>query len=263
MKAGVFRPSRLADLYMAVGQVSGVLAYAALDLGDATSAAMHGAAAWHMANLVENDELRAWARGTQSLIARFNQEYVRAQLFAEEGLRFAGTDESKARLLCAAAQCAANQGDAGRTLGFIRDTQRVRDGHASNGFDGIFGFPLAKQMYYFASSLMWLSDRESLTAAGKYAQEAIELWRQWPQDERIVDDEALAHVYLATIRLKLGEVEGAAEAVAPILEIPLERKTSWMRKRVSDMRKILGEEEAGDARSIISLRHKLTEFEAS
>ena len=56
---------------------------------------------------------------------------------------------------------------------------------------------------------------------------------------RSLDDEALAHVYMATARLKLGEIEGAMDAVRPIIELPPERQISWIRRRVSELSALL------------------------
>jgi hypothetical protein len=55
--------------------------------------------------------VRAWARGTQALIARFDQNYERSRKYIEDGLRYAGAGTSEVRLLCGAAQTAANLGD--------------------------------------------------------------------------------------------------------------------------------------------------------
>jgi hypothetical protein len=262
MNAGALRPSQLSDLYVAIARASGVIAYAALDLGDVSAATVHGAAVWHMADLADDNGLRAWARGTQSLIARFNQEFVKAQLFAENGLRYAGVGTSRPRLLCAAAQCAAHQGDHGRTSSLIEEARRARDVSQPDSVEGIFGFPLAKQKYYVASTLMWFSDERSLITAVDNSADAIDIWRQQRQKE-MVDDEALAHIYLATARLKLGEVDGAMEAVAPVTELSKERRTSWMRRRISNLRKLLDVDHFGGSEVAATARQKLYEFEVS
>jgi len=60
----------------------------------------------------------------------------------------------------------------------------------------------------------------------------IDIWQYEPVEQRSLDDEALAHVYLATARLKPGEVEGAMDAVRPIIDLPEDRQISWIRKRM-------------------------------
>ena len=260
MTVGALRPRQLADLYLALGRVSGVISYAALDLGSAASAAIHSAVVWRMAELAGDDELRAWARGTQSLIARFSREFVRAQLYAEDGLKYAGTDTSRRRLLCGAAQCAGNLGDAARTYKLIESARGCGQVGEPDSADGIFGFPPAKQEYYAASSLMWLPDERSLTEAANSVSTAIEIWQQGPDRTHAVDDEVLAHIYLATVRLKLGQIDGSMEAMAPAMRLPDERKTSWMRRRVADIRRVLDGERFSGSGAAVAARQKLSEF---
>jgi hypothetical protein len=86
---------------------------------------------------------------------------------------------------------------------------------------------------------MWLHDATALQRAERDSEEAIALWRYEDEQFRSLDDEALAHVYLATARLKLGEIEGAMHAVRPIIELPPERQISWIRRRVSELAELL------------------------
>jgi hypothetical protein len=65
---------------------------------------------------------------------------------------------------------------------------------------------------------------------------------QEPVQQRSLDDEALAHVYMATARLQLGEVDGALEAVRPVMDLPPERQISWREKRVGNLADILAQD---------------------
>jgi hypothetical protein len=254
LKEGATRPEEISDIYVALGRVSGVLSYAALDLGDSKAAMLHGETAWKMGDIARDSELRAWARGTQSLISRFDKNYGRARLFIEDGLKYAGQGTSEIRLLCGAAQCAANLGDSSGAMANIENARRSRERAGRDSLEGLFGFSPAKQAYYSASSLMWLSDRPALELSSESATTAIKIWEHEPREQRSLDDEALAHVYLATARLKLGEIDGAMEAVRPIIELPRERQISWIRKRVGDLANVLdddrfhGSHRADDAR---------------
>jgi transcriptional regulator with XRE-family HTH domain len=239
LNGGLVRPHELADLYVALGRVSGVISYAALDLGSPRSAATHAGVTWKMGDAAGHDELRAWARGTQSLIARFDKNYPLAQDFIDDGLRYATTGTSEVRLLCGAAQCAANMGDKATALARIEEAHRSRDRARPDPIEGLFGFSPAKQAYYSASALMWLDDKAALRIAEQSALSAIDIWQDEPVSQRSLDDEALAHVYLATARIKLDEVEGAMAAVRPIIELPEDRQISWIRKRVSELAAIL------------------------
>lgn len=254
LKFGATRPGELSDLFIALGRVSGVLAYAALDLGDPAAAMVHGETSWRMGDMAGDNDLRAWSRGTQSLIARFGKRYDLGQRYIEDGLRFAGSGTSEVRLLCGGAQCAANVGDSETALGLIDRAQRARGRASPDKVEGLFGFSPAKQAYYSASSLMWLPDRSALEVAANKAVTAIDVWKHEPVGQRSLDDEALAHVYLATARLKLGEIDGAMAAVRPIIDLPPERQISWIRNRIGELANILDSDRfrnssaAGDAR---------------
>ncbi|HEY9418419.1 MAG TPA: helix-turn-helix transcriptional regulator [Pseudonocardia sp.] len=237
--SGAVRPGQLADLYVTLGRVCGIVTYAALDLGSPESAHTHAKAAWRTADFAGDNELRAWVRGTQSLVARFEKRYILAEAFVEDGFQFAGSGTSEIRLLCGAAQCAANLGDGESALTYIERARRARESAGPDSLEGLFGFSPAKQSYYSASSLMWLPDEPALQVAEASALDAIATWEHEPVEQRSLDDEALAHVYLATARLKLGEIEGAMESVRPIMDLPEERQISWIRKRIADLADLL------------------------
>ena len=239
IKKGAARPHELRDVYLTVGRASGVLSYAALDLGDPAAAETHGRTAWVLAELADDNELRAWVRGTQSLIARFQKKYGPAARFIEDGMKYAGPGTSTVRLLCGAAQCAANNGDATAAMSFLNEALAARETAAQDSVDGLFAFSYAKQLYYGGSSLMWLSDEMALRRAVRDSAEAIALWETECEQTRSLDDEALAHVYMATARIKLGEVEGAMEAVRPVIDLPADRQISWIRRRVSELADLL------------------------
>jgi tetratricopeptide (TPR) repeat protein len=239
LKDGAVRPHELADLYLAAGRASGVLSYAALDLGDPDGATTHARTAWRLADLASDDELRAWVRGTQSLIERFAKNYDKAAALISDGMKYAGPGTSTIRLLCGAAQCAANAGDSAAAQAFLDEALRAREHAQPDSVCGLFAFSRAKQLYYAGSSLMWLHDTPALQRAERDSGEAIAVWQHEGEQFRSLDDEALAHVYMATARLKLGEIEGAMDAVRPIIELPPERQTSWIRRRVSELSELL------------------------
>lgn len=234
------RPSAAADLTVHIGATSGVLAYAALDLGDPVTAHTHAALALRAAETTGDAELRAWARGTQSLIARFAGDYRRALDYALDGLEQAPREGTgRARLLAGVAQCHANMGDATGARHALDVAGDVRE-HAGEDGPGLFGFSRAKQLYYGGSSLMWLPGRDNALRARDEALEAIRLWKASGPHERSHDDEALAHVYAATACLTLHDLEHAVRLLEPILSLPAEQRISWIGKRLDNVASILG-----------------------
>ncbi|GAA1808100.1 hypothetical protein GCM10009682_32380 [Luedemannella flava] len=235
---GRARAAEETDLLLALGHMSGVLAYAALDLGDAAAAAGHARAAWQCADTIDHHGLRAWVRGTQSLICRFGSGYGKALTYARDGMHYAHDGAAQARLLCGQAQSHANIGDGPAAR---RELTAAADAHGREHTpaDGLFGFSAAKLAYYSGSTLIWLDHRDDAEHAQTESLRAIGLWEVSDPHERSMGDEALARVYLATARLQLHQLEGAVAALAPILDLPEDRKLSWIGKRLARIAEIL------------------------
>lgn len=250
LSSGAYRPQDQHDLYVAVSRTAGILAYAALDLGNTRIAARHAFAGFKTAALAGHHELQAWTRGTQSLIARFDRRFDEATRFITDGLRYADPLHGTAgtRLHCGAAQCAANLGDLDTTIAALNRATADRVHAAPDEVGGIFGFPIAKQFYYAGSSLMWLPDRDALTRAVHDAGAAIDLWQHEPADQRNLDDEALAHIYQATAYIRLGDIDAGMNAVQPILDLPVDRQISWITRRLAELASLIAHGPYGHTR---------------
>jgi hypothetical protein len=234
LRSGHHRPEDRSDLYAAAGRLSGVLSYAMLDMGDADEALEHATAAGRCAEYAGDAELAAWSAGTKSLIARFQGDYGRALEYVQDGYQWVGSGHGtgEARLRCGEAQCLANLGDSRAANAALDAAEQARERiRRPDSLGGLFGFSRAKQSYYAGSSLIWLQGGHDAERAAREATEAIALWQSGPADERSLDDERLAHIYLATARVQLDDVEGAADAIRPILSLPVEDQISWIVKR--------------------------------
>jgi tetratricopeptide (TPR) repeat protein len=214
----------------------------------------HADAAWVCAERAQDNELRVWVRGTQSLIARFEGDYDGAMGYVLEGLTYETPGTGELRLLSGYAQCHANLGDsrgANDALNFAL-TKRERLSTVDS-IAGIFEFSEAKQHYYAGSSLIWLDGGHDAQRAAQEAGEAIALWENAPPESRSLDDEALAHIYQATAYLQLGQLDAAADAVRPILDLPPERQISWIRKRLARFAGILRDDRYAGSHAAIDL----------
>ncbi|MFK8851206.1 multiprotein-bridging factor 1 family protein [Streptomyces sp. Ac-502] len=242
IRSGHHRPQDRSDLYVTTGRLSGVLAYALLDIGEPGEALNHAAAAARCAECAGDAELAAWVAGTRSLIARFMGDYGLALEFARDGYQWVGggNGTAEARLRCGEAQCLANLGNSVAANAALDSAEEARGRiRRPDELGGLFGFSVAKQRYYAGSSLIWLDGGHDAERAEREATAAIELWQASAPEERSLDDERLAHVYLATARVQLGDVEGAAAAVRPVLSLPVEDQISWIVKRMDRLSSML------------------------
>ncbi|KIZ16864.1 helix-turn-helix domain-containing protein [Streptomyces natalensis] len=253
-------PHERADLYVSAGRLSGILAYAALDLGDSAAALEHARAAGRCAQYAGDTELLMWVRGTQSLISRFAGDYGIALDYVRDGLQYAGDvpGTGEARLLCGEVQCLANLGDSRAANRTLRLAEQARERvQRPDSLTGLFEFSETKQRYYAASSLIWLNGGDDARTAATEAEAAIASWQQMPPEQRSLDDERLCHIYLATAQVQLGEVEAAAESMAPVLALPVEDQISWINKRAHRVGSILAAPRYHQSSAAVDLREAI------
>ena len=227
-------PAMARDLYLVAGLLSGISAYACLDLGHPDAATAQAEAGHVCAAYGGHDGLRAWMYGTQSLIARFEGRYAQALDLARRGLEYTTSGSALDRLRCGEAQSLACLGDRDGARHALALADEAREKLAAPDVaGGIFTFTEAKHAYYSGSALIWLPGLEEARVAEEQSRRAIELFAAGPPEQRNLADEALAHVYLGTARVTLGDLDGVIDAIRPVLDIPPEQRISWQRKRLA------------------------------
>jgi triphosphoribosyl-dephospho-CoA synthetase len=168
----------------------------------------------------------------------------------------AGTGE--ARLLCGEAQCLANLGDSRAANQILNAAEQARERvHQPDSIAGLFEFSETKQRYYAGSSLIWLDGGDDARRAATEAQAAIDSWQQMPAEQRSLDDERLAHIYKATALVQLDDIEGATDAMAPILTLPREAQISWISKRAGRIGSMLSAPRFQGSPAAIDLREAI------
>ncbi|SHN24461.1 helix-turn-helix domain-containing protein [Cryptosporangium aurantiacum] len=254
LKHGQLRSRAVTDGIVTVGRLSGILAYAALDLGYPDAATAHSEAAWRCADLAGDAELKAWTRGTQSLIYRFKGDNQRALDSAVAGQEHTRRGQSLSRLLSAEAQCRAVDGDsqsANRLLS--RGLAECEQGSTRDAEAGIFGFPIEKLHYYVGSSLIWLDGEKDAERAVTGAVTAVQLWDTAEPHRRSPSDQALSRIYWTTASLQLGDISGAAEAIRPVLDLPTDLRYSWINRRLHPLLTTLTKPPYADAPEALEL----------
>jgi hypothetical protein len=256
------RPGQMRDLYLLGGRLSGILAYAALDLDQPHAAMTNARAALMCADMAGHTGLAVWVRGTQSLIARFAARYAEAHQYIRAGMALRPTGAGLARLASGEAQCLAHRGDSAGTHAALSTAVTAIDGAGTpaDGETGVFAFTRAKTHYYGASSRIWLADSTDAAAAEEAAVIAIDLFQNGPAEERFVTDEILAHIYLATARLLLGNIDGVVDALHSVLTIPRENRVSWHRRRLDRIVSLLGTQRYHNAGAASELRSQIAAF---
>ncbi|HVB42942.1 MAG TPA: hypothetical protein VNF47_09590 [Streptosporangiaceae bacterium] len=234
-------PAQQRDLYLAAGQACGLLASASFDLGYPPAAAQQARASRAYGEIINNQELSAWADGMLASIELWAGRPQQALLLAERGLAVAPQGTCRVRLWSIAARAAALQGDEQRTSDAIMASKRARDTQAAptelhDSVGGEFGFSLARQTFCNGSAYLRLRrSGEALTECGQ----AVELYAQAAAEERWYAAEAGARTDLAAAHLLQGDLAGAREAVSHVLGLQSDKRVEGVVRRLSALREVL------------------------
>jgi hypothetical protein len=217
------RPNHGRQLYFLSGVVCGMLAKASHDLGDPNAALSQSRTAYLCAEQADHNGLRAWISGLQSLICYWAGRPHEAIRYAQRGAEYARTANSTAAVWLPANEARAwaklQNADAARAA-----IQRADEAWSSIQTDeldelgGLATFSRSRQLYYAADALAWLpTEAES---AERYATQAVDAYADQSSQDYAFGDQAGSHSDLAIARVSRGELEGALEAMAPVLALP-------------------------------------------
>lgn len=218
------RPDQARDLYLLAGITSGLMAKASHDLGSPHDALTQARTAHACADNAGHDGLRSWTRGLQALITywagRFADSVRYAELGADAAERTRGT--SAVWLLSGKARALSALGRFDDAHAAIDQATELREHIQPDELDqlgGLCTFSRPRQLYYAADALAWGGAPEA-PHTERLATEALDAYDLAPAAERAFGDEAGTRCDLAVARVFSGEIEGAADAVAPVLALP-------------------------------------------
>jgi tetratricopeptide (TPR) repeat protein len=258
-------PTLTKDLYLLAGVASGLLAKASQDLGRFHEAMTHARTLFVCADKAEHQGLRAWARGLQSLIAYWAGRPQEAVRYAKGGAEYAtnvnGSVAAWLPALEARAWALMNMGDeASAAIG--RATDR-RSNHLPDDLDaigGLLAFPQAKQSYYAAGTYVCLDGDKDQERAQSAALAALDLFERGRPQDRSFSDEAGACAELALSRVHTGKVEGAREALAPLLTLEPERRIGGIITSANRVHHALRQRRFAGSLEAGSLREEIESF---
>jgi hypothetical protein len=226
------RPRETRDLYIVGGLASGMLAKAAHDLRDPQLAMTHARTALLCARNAEQTALTGWVHGLQSLITYWADRPREALQYAQTGQEIPGLTGTVGIWLAsleARAWSALGNGIASREA--IERAGNMREHLIADDLDSLGGmcyFSHPRQLYYAADAGASLppasADRTAVDSTAAYASEAIAAYANAPQSERSFSDEAGSRTDLAVALIRAGELEGASEAIRPVLGLPLAQR---------------------------------------
>ncbi|MGH3800148.1 MAG: hypothetical protein ACRDTD_08480, partial [Pseudonocardiaceae bacterium] len=218
------KPADTAHLYLLAGILSGLLANASTDLGYHDAAAEQARAAWAYAEITGHNGLRAWTRGMQALIEYWSERPRQAARLAQGAQRFADSTTAKIRLFTIEARMWARLGNLEESNRCIRTAAEIREANATadtlhDEIGGVFGFNHAKSHYYAGATYIHLGQADLALNA---TNQAIDLYTSGPADQRSYGAESLARIDSAMAHLLKGRLDGAIDALQPVLALPVD-----------------------------------------
>lgn len=214
-------------LHFLAAVTSGLLAKASHDSGEPMAAMVQARTAILCADQAGHAGLRAWLRGLQSLVAYWAGRYSEALRYAEQGASFvANTGGTTAVWLpLSAARAHAALGNAEQAMLAIRGAEDAWNRVSVDELDelgGICVFNRPRTLYYAADALAWLPSQAD--DAIRYSTTAVDAFSNPNDPAWAFGDQAGAHTDLAIARLADRDIEGAEEALAPVLKLPPEQR---------------------------------------
>lgn len=221
------RPENLRQLYFLGGITGGLLAKASHDLGNPHAALTQARTAFLCADNADHNGLRAWVRGLQSLVSYWAGNPHDSVRYAQLGAGYADQAHSTTGVWLpvseARAWAALGNADAARSaLARAENAWETMQYDDLDEIGGLCTFGRHRQLYYAADALAWLPAEQE--AAEQYSRQAVDAYADQTHAEWSFGDAAGSQAAMAIARIAKGELDGAADAIAPVLSLSAERR---------------------------------------
>ncbi|MEU7230090.1 hypothetical protein [Streptomyces chrestomyceticus] len=254
-------PDQSRDLYLLSALTSGMYAKACHDLADPASAMMHARAASVCATKAGHTPMQAWVSGLKSLITYWAGEPGRALHFARSAAKTAEGQRGSVTVWAASleARAAALLGDEETVRQANRRATELREFCEPDELDALGGllvFPKVRQDYYEVEAKVLLGHGDARLVA--QAEETVRGYSDPTDAHWAFGDAAGAQTDLALARLYTAELDGAMEAVRPVLDLPLRQRNAGI---VYSVNRVAGQLSTGYGRDSVAARDLREEIE--
>ena len=229
------KPAQARDLYVIATYLCSMMAWLAGDLGALDAADLQARTAWACAELAEDAESSAWALSAQAKIAFQRKNFRKTVELARRGLRYDAPGTSQLMLRCQEADALSLLGAMHEATESIRraDTEAERVREADN-IGGLLSCGPARHANY-AAGVHLLAGQTDLALAE--ADRALnELMANSTYGFGTV---AQLHLTRTTAYIQAGQIDGATEAVRPVLSLPPEQRLSTLTERLRPLASVL------------------------
>ncbi|WP_322778583.1 hypothetical protein [Frankia sp. Cas4] len=223
---GPTQPDQARDLYFLTGVLCGLLAHAGLDLGQIDAAMTQTRTALLCADRAGHPGLRTWLRNEQCTITRWagwHHESLRyVQLAATDAAVIRGTAAVGRALREARAQAAIGNADEARAA--LTAATEAREQAQPDELDEIGGqitLSTPDGLFVAADALSLLPDPAAAEQAANFAVSAFD---DIPANQAKFGNAACTRIILSLARFRQGDVDGARDALRPVLDLPPQQR---------------------------------------
>ncbi len=250
-------PSQTRELYAAAGWALTMLAWMSVDLGRPDTAEDHARAAWVCAVNADHNGLRAWVRATQHTAAFWQGDYTRAATYAADGLEYA-TGTARTFLTSAYALDLARDRQPERARAALAQAWDAAD--SAEPDDEIGGpFTCSRDRAASLWSDTYLAVREPADAL-RLASDAVMAFEATPEDQRNLGSERMTRVQVVKAHIQRRELDGAAEALAPVLATAPEHRVRPLLHRVAEVGRMVTAPSTANTRLARGIAAGVAEF---
>ncbi|MFE9610237.1 DNA-binding protein [Streptomyces sp. NPDC006012] len=254
-------PVQQQELMILNGQTVALLSVAAFDLGYFPSARSFARTAAVFGEATRFTPLQAYADGTLAYIAYHTGNATEAVTKAARGLSYGGLgDVAHRRLHAVKARAHAHLGDVVSAQQAIQLSTEVVQGRRDDLHDtvaGEFAFSLERLAMSTSTTALLIGDAGQAEAD---ARRALELVGQRPRQEQSTHVRAGAAADLAYARLLAEDVDGAAEAMAPVWVVPTAQRKTGIVMRTARIGRHLTLPEYHGAQVATTLREQIEDY---
>jgi transcriptional regulator with XRE-family HTH domain len=231
-------PQDSAEIYFLLGCVNGLMADVAYDLGCPGAAQELCRAGWAYATAIGQQALLAKLRLGMASHSYWNGQFKRAAELAASGLECLSNGPTGVQLHLMHGRAAARTGDTAgaRRAVTLADHAGAQDySDDLTGIGGEYDLSRATRHYLVASVLTEIPGASADASA--QLERAIELYAAGPGPDEThgYATEAIARVTLAEARLRDAELDGAIDALAPVLALVPGKRIDLIRQRLDSV----------------------------
>jgi len=250
------KPGHAKELYAAAGTTCALLGWLSGDLGHLDAAAMHGATAQTCAEMAEDAGVAAWAAVVQSKTAFWAKDYVKAANLARDGARHAAPGTAAVMLAYQQADAWARLGATTQTVAALDDARRAEDTQrGADSLGGLFSCGPGRALNYAAGANNEISRHGHAQAA---ADAALAVFA----NDRSYGFGTVAQTHLTKVLAyaNAGDLDAAAAAARPLLDLPPDRRLTTLTDRLWPLARALAAPSMATSSVAAPLREEITAF---